>query len=333
MKRNPNRKSMAELFQMSYDKYKTLIETEFSDTYEFVDFIYKKAKNGRNEGVIRVRHKECGEVFDRRAVAWKITSNCYHCSIRRQVSYLHAVFVTTARKVFPESKAEYDAGFKGPKGCPSKYDLMIPSFRGKDTLFEFQSRLHDGKELHDMRKKQHALENGYGFIAIDSRDITPRQAVKKYLGVPIETEVVQRRMVEFEPCFDFDAVQKGLDEGKSCAQISRDLGISVHKIYGRLYDGTLIDNPKRYEAAYGKRGVVQLTLDGKFVKQYDSQHAVYKETGWKVDGCLSGRCKHSHGFLFVSIDNYKSGNFVIPDKIRDYENVRKGISKTLQRTT
>ncbi len=330
MKRNPNRKSFAELFQISYNKYKSIIENEDSGTYEFVDFLYKKAKNGRNEGYIRVRHKECGQEFDRRAVEWCKNRNCFHCSSRRQVSYLHAIFVTEAKKLYPDCIPEYHAGFLGDCGKPSKYDLYIPNINNKRVLFEFQSRFHDDKKEFDKRKRQFALDNGYEFIEIDSRVVSPHDAVKTYLGVDIPLDDYAKRTIGYEMHFDYAYVQKRINEMATCKQIADEIGVSVHLIYNRMRAGLIKEAAERKQKIYGQYPVVQLSITGDLIKQYESQSNIYKTTGLKVGSCLQGKTKTCGGYVFISLDDYESNNYSLPTRYRYRGEDGKVTIKTIQ---
>ena len=80
--------------------------------------------------------------------------------------------------------------------------------------------------------------------------------------------------------------------------------------------GTLTCKKDRKEIIYGKKPVVQLTLSGEFMREFESGWQVYKELGYKVDACVSGLTRHAHGYLFIKKEDYESGNYNIPEKVR-----------------
>ena len=110
----------------------------------------------------------------------------------KQLSKLHITMSIIAKHLYPNSENEYDIGFKGDNGGVSKYDLFIPSYKGKNTLFEFQSRFHDGKEDFDERKKNFAIENGYDIIQIDHRNVKIQDVVKQYFNLDYIPDYVNK---------------------------------------------------------------------------------------------------------------------------------------------
>lgn len=305
-----------EQFIDSYNFYKKEVEEKYSDLYEFINFEYQidKPKN-RNHGIITVKHKICGETFSRVASAWKTNKRCYPCILNRSVSLLHASMCYYGKKIYPNSEFEYDIGFKGDNGGTSKYDLFIPKYNGKDTLFEFQSRFHDSKKELDKRKMEFAINNKYNFLAIDSRDISPVEALYKYYDIKVSNKEIQENFL-FSRNYDMKEVQKLLDKNLSVKEISKITCISENIIYHNMSDGNLLCRKDRKEILYGKKPVVQLTLSGEYIRDFTSGWEVYKELGYKVDSCVAGLTRHCHGFLFIKKEDYESGNYIIPEKVR-----------------
>lgn len=305
-----------ERFIKSYNYYKDDIEKNYSSLYEFIDFTYEKDKSkNRNKGVITVRHKICGHEFKRVACAWKTNKSCQFCSNMRSVSLLHATMCSYANKLFKNCEIEYDIGFTGENNGVSKYDLFIPNYNGNKTLFEFQSRYHDNKNKFDCDKKNFAENLGYILIQLDCRDITPIEAVYFYFGVKININDLHNQK-DFIRDYDLNEVQKLLDKNLSVNSISTITGISKNIINHWMKTKILEQRADRKQVLYGKTPVVQLDLLGNFIKEFDSGWQVYKELGFKVDSCVSGKTRHCHGFLFIKKYDYESNNYSIPKKIR-----------------
>lgn len=313
--KNP-RKSFAQLFDEKCKYYKDDVNNYPNDKFEFIDFFYKKAKNGRNEGCLSIRHQMCDQVFVRRAVDWAKNKNCSICSLHRQVSYLHSLFCTVAKSLYDDAETEYDAGFKGVNGGKSKYDLYIPNYLGHKTLFEFQSRFHENKEEYDALKADCAKSNGYVFYAIDSRKTKADCAVSQYFGDGVVTEEMRRTAIRFKPDFDYDYCQQLLDENIAITDIAEIMGETKHRIAHRIKDGRLPISEDRKRVLFGKEPVVQLTLHGEFVAEYESSYRVYQEKGWGVSTCVSGFTRHCQGFVFLKKTDYESGYYSLPVFIR-----------------
>jgi predicted DNA-binding protein YlxM (UPF0122 family) len=305
-----------ERFTESYNFYKNDIAENYSELYKFINFEYKidPSKN-RNHGVITVKHKICGEIFSRVAVAWKTNKNCFHCSLNRSVSLLHASMCYYGKEIYPNSEFEYDIGFKGDSGGTSKYDLFIPDYNGLPTLFEFQSRFHDYKIEFDKRKKKFAEDSGYRLIPVDPRKISPIESLYKYYGINVSNKEIQENFL-FTRNYDMKKVQELLNKNLTVSEISEITNISKNIIHNTISKGFLELRKDRKEVLYGKTPVIQMTITGDFIKEFDSSWQVYKELGYNVWSCLSGICHHCHGYLFVKKDDYKSGNYTIPEKIR-----------------
>lgn len=309
-----------EEFQKYKEFYKKDIEDNHSELYEYVDFISKKDSRGKNISYIIVKHKICGESFLRSAAVWKNNKRCPVCSKNRSVSLLHASMCYYGKQLYPESEFEYDAGFRGHHGGISEYDLFIPNYKGSNTLFEFQSRFHDYKTEFDKEKKKFAEDTGYTFIAIDCREISPIEAVFKYYNIKVTDKEIQENFL-FNKNYDMKKVQELLDKNLSVKNISQITKISENVIYHNMHSGYLIQKENRKEALYGKCPVIQLTLSGEFIKEFESGWAVFKELGFKVDSCVSGLTRHAHGYLFIKKSDYESGNYIIPKKVRLFNKI------------
>jgi len=309
-----------ERFNEKYNFYKNEINEKYSDLYNFINFEYKINDSGKIYGIITVRHKICGEIFSRNAATWKNNKKCLICTLDRSVSLLHASMCYYGKQTYPESKFEYNIGFKGDNGGTSKYDLFIPKYLGKDTLFEFQSRFHDYKTDLDKRKKSFAENSGYNFISIDSRSISPIDAVYNYYKIKVSEKDIQENFL-FKKKHDMEAVQSLLDENLTVKEISKITKISENVIYHNMCVGNFVLKENRKEVLYGKCPVIQLTLSGEYMREFDSGWSVYKELGFKVDSCVAGLTRHAHGYLFIKKEDYECGNYKIPKKVRLFNKI------------
>ena len=68
--------------------------------------------------------------------------------------------------------------------------------------------------------------------------------------------------------------------------------------------------------------VLQFTLDGEFVKRWNSAREIERETGFKVSECCNGKLKTSHNYKWGYADNYEKIKF----NVFDLELYRKKVS-------
>lgn len=216
---------------------------------------------------------------------------------------------------FKNVEEEYDIGFTGENGGVSKYDLFIEDYFNGKTLFEFQSRFHDGKEGFDLKKFNFAKKAGYNIIQLDCRRITPQSALSKYFNLNVSSEEIANHL-KFSATKDYQWVQELLLKNISVKKISEITGVPEHCIHHKMRDGTLSKAKDRKFVLYGKTPIVQLDLEGNFIKRFDSSYAAFKELGYRVDSCVAGLTRHAHCFIFIKELDYISKNYKIPDKIR-----------------
>lgn len=220
-----------------------------------------------------------------------------------------------AHSEFKNVEEEYDIGFTGENGGVSKYDLFIEDYFDGKTLFEFQSRFHDGKEDFDLKKFNFAKKSGYNIVQLDCRRITPKDALEKYFKIDISPEEIASHL-KFSLTKDYQHAQELLLKNISVKEISKITGISEHCIHHKMRDGTLSTAENRKSVLFGKTPIVQLDLNGNFIKKFDSSYAIFKELGYNVSSCVLGLTRHSHCFIFIKESDYISNNYEIPNKIR-----------------
>ena len=137
---------------------------------------------GKYEGALTAINCKCG-VCNK---VWPVLPNsliymgvkmCQTCKNRRQESGMARVLKMILCKELGAIE-EYDIGYRGLRGGTSKYDIYLPH---TNTLIECQSRLHDSRKVADEVKKLFAIQSGYNYISIDSREYSPIEAVRLFI--------------------------------------------------------------------------------------------------------------------------------------------------------
>lgn len=242
--------AMSESTKISKEELIRRVETETDNEFKFIDVFYKtRSDNGRNEGYLKIKHWDCGYEFEKTIGSWGSQKSCPRCVGMMKVSYLHAVISLLFEKYYKRVEFEKDIGFKGDKGGKSKYDLYVPNYKGKNTLFEFQSRFHDGKEDFDNRKKNFAINKGYELIAIDHRDVALLDIIKDLFptldSIP---EWIDDELHRFKK-LNLSKAQNLLDQNYTYIEIANVLRTTESTVSHAVRDGRLIRNDKQNQIA------------------------------------------------------------------------------------
>lgn len=104
-------------------------------------------------------------------------------------------------------------------------------------------------------------------------------------------------------------------------KISEKISGENHPWYGKHF--TEEHKQKCHDSCTWKVPVVQLTLQGNFVKEFDSYANAAKEVGCNASSimsCCNGELKSSHGYMWIKKEDYNNNN-VIPYKNNKYKPV------------
>lgn len=266
---------------------------------------------------IKILHKSCGTIYNVRPGSFRGTtkkngSRCPRCSSLMTVSYTHAILSLLFERYFIGVEFEYDAGFRTQKGGISRYDLYVEPL---NLLIEWQSQYHDFKEQKkiDKEKMDYAIKNGYEFLALDCRDFKTIDYVEMFF--PFLNEIPKDLNLEVFNKFNVTKAQELLDSGMSIKQAAKVMSESGHKIYSAIYRGDM-HYPDNYFLKHKQnKEVVQLTLDGEFITEYESIASASRNTGLKSIGSVCrGELLHSGGYIWVYKDKYINGEYTLPKK-------------------
>jgi len=261
--------------------------------------VYWKCPNGKHEDYPR-----------KISVSNRSNFKCPECSLELRESILATTLKQVLKHEYPDTKWEYDAGFRTPKNWISKYDIFVSELN--NLLIECQSWFHDNPEKQeiDRLKKEYALNNGYNYIAIDNRDYTPLQAIQlffpKIREIPDYVDLLKDTIINWS----LEKAQELLDEGYTHQEVVDILGIKYGALAYYIRKKILI-KPENYKIIKPNlhKKIVSLNIkDNKLVKIYNS----IKEASIDIKGndhsCIScalvKSIKSCYGFKWMYYDDY-----------------------------
>lgn len=302
-------------------KYKKIIANDYSEKYDFVDVKNEFTPNKKRKVDYLYLHcKKCDKEFKRIVHTWKNNDRCPYCSQSLKTSYLHTIVSEIALKIYPNSKIEYDIGFKGINNGHSKYDLFIPFLNGKNTLIEFQSRYHDSKKYFDEQKKKYAISKGYEFYSFDHRTDSIYDVVKILFNIDLpdiidEINIDDSYYKKIEKA-DILSCQSYLGQNYTIKEISKITKISEHILYHAMSNGLLVNSEKRRKNIYNKSEVIQLDKNGNYIAEFDSLYEVYKKKNWRIGTLKENKCISGYGYFWLKKSDYENNEYILPKKVR-----------------
>lgn len=319
--------------QKCYQKYKAgkskmislkdFIFNVYNDTMGEYDCVEKDNKE-RLIGFyddVTIKHNICGNIYKTKSGYFKNGLRCPRCNSLKNASYLHIFLSLLFERFYDGVKNEYDIGFRGDNGGVSCYDLFVPNYKGKNTLFEFQSQYHDNKKEFDKRKRDFAISKGYEVIQIDHRDVKLVDVIKEYFPqlktIPSDLDI--KRFYKI----DVSQAQEMLNKNMKVKEISDVLCVKEHIIRNAISNGVLVFPDTYKEVNSQKRKVVQLNLNGDFIAEYESIAEASRKTGFKsISKVVRGLLTNSGGYFWIYKEKYCKGDYKIPN-IKDCQIVEK----------
>jgi hypothetical protein len=235
---------------------------------------------------------------------------CSICSSQLKESRLATTLKQVLKHEFPNTQWEYNVGFKGKKGGNSKYDIYVPEL---NLLIEVQSGYHDDEEQAklDAKKEKYAIKNGYEFITIDCREVTPLNGIKLFFShiesMPSYVIDIKNTLINW----DVEFAQSLLDEDNDLTydDISKILNIPKSTLASAVVDGRLNSANHKKSHKEIRKSVVQLGLNGEYIQTFKSVNEAMKQTGaTKICQCSKGELKSSGGYKWMYLNDYEELN-------------------------
>lgn len=228
---------------------------------------------------------------------------CQHCVNKQVESKMATVLKQVFKNEFKYTIWEHDIGFKGDRGGISSYDIYVPEL---NLLIECQSEYHDSYEQIqlDMKKQLFAESKGYNFIAIDHRDFELLNSIKIFFPSLVSLP----RYVDYnkDTTSSWDCVEAQLllnDTDLTQTEIIERVGASPDSFYSKVYKGGLIVPDSKRK----KIPVVQISLEGEFVRRYDSARecSLFGYNAPDICACCKNINRTHYGFLWMYESDYE----------------------------
>ena len=235
---------------------------------------------------------------------------CPECSNEQRESIMATTLKQVLKHKYPNTIWEHDIGFRGLNGGISKYDIFAPELN--NLLIECQSEYHDDPEQQklDKLKKQYAIDNGYNYMAIDSRDYTPLQVIQIFTPeikeIPDYVDISKNTLINW----NLEKAQELLNKGHTYQEVADIVGTTYCAFFGFIKRKILI-KPENYKIISGKKiKIVCLDIkNNKLIKIYDSLTEAAIDMGNK--NCISTIClalkkiyNKAYGFKWMYYNDY-----------------------------
>ena len=273
----------------------------------------------RNNEELDFVHNKCGRIIKNKWINIgrgrslnNLGSNktglfCPHCNTVQLESTHALVLKQIWQHEEPDTIVEDRSCINPNTHCSLPTDIVNHRLK---IAIEIQSWFHDFDEQKQKVKikKEYWINKGYHFYAVDQRDYTVLEMVNLFFEDINEIP----NYIDFEYSNKFNDVeaQKLLNEHLSVIKVAKIMNCKPHVIYDAIQNKRIV-YPKNY-IINCYRQVVQLDLDQKFIKEYQSISQAEKETGANgISGVLNDNRNYCGGYYWVYSNDYYSNNYTI----------------------
>lgn len=268
---------------------------------------------------VKFVHKECGREFESTPAKFTGSKNrngsrCPHC----QAELIESVHATVLKQLFKKYKKDVvleDTSCINPlTGAALPTDIVCYD---EKIVVEVQSWFHD----REYQKVKDEIKRNYweakGFVVY-----TPD--VRKYSSLSM-AQIFFKDMKEIPKWVDYKYgrnqidirnVQDMLNEYKSTKEIGEVLGVGRHIIQRLIDNGEVELKYNHYNILKNIRKVCMLSLENELVCIYNNATEAATLTGkaqTQISRAMKNtkNCNYYDGYIWVSEDDYKSGNYKI----------------------
>lgn len=242
------------------------------------------------------------------------TRMCLDCRSSMKESTMATVLKQVFKHEYPKTIFEYDAGYRGINGGLSLYDIYVPEI---NTLIECQSEWHDtiDRMINDNLKMIYAIQNGYKFSSLDSRDYSILQSIQLFFPDIQEVPNYIDLRGGNKDRYQFKEAQELLDSGKTYREVASITGVNYKTFLGYVFRGEII-KPSNYKIENRREPIIVVQVNGKgnMVGKYDINRYA---NGWSsknlaikkkiIVACESTTHKYK-GHYWYYIEDYERDN-------------------------
>lgn len=279
---------------------------------------------GNNEDLIFI-HKPCGKSFVSSLVAMQGRTINSHYQYTRHCRYyypkkIESTHASVLKQVFIH---EYPTTEVEERSCinPNTNRVLPTDIVNHDLkiAIEIQSDYHDAidKQKLDKIKKDYWINRGYNFYDPDIRNYNVLEMIQLFF--PSITKIPDYIDYHYSDVVDFSLFQKELNKGKTIKEITKEYNLSQYTLHNAIARGVLIlpDDSKR--KAWNVKGLVHLSKDGEFIKEYSHLNDVSEDNYalGTIQRVLSGKQKFAYNSYWVYSKDYYENNYAIPKEESD----------------
>lgn len=284
------------------DEFKC-ISKEYKKNNDDLDFVHNKCGRIIKNKWINVGRRKCNNNLGSN----KTGLFCPHCNAT-QLESTHALVL---KQVWlyeePDTIVEDKSCINPNTHHPLPTDIVNHRLK---IAIEIQSWFHDfeDQKQKDIIKKEYWINRGYHFYAVDQRDYTVLEMVNLFFKDI--NEIPDYIDFEYSNKFNDIEAQKLLNEHLSVIKVAEIMNCKPQNIYDAIYSKRIV-YPKNY-IINCYRQVVQLDMNQKFIKEYQSIASAERETGANgISGVLNSNRNYCGGYYCVYSNDYYSNNYVI----------------------
>lgn len=284
--------------------------------------------NGNDKELIFI-HKPCGNKLISTLAAMQGKTINQHYRYFKQCRYcypekIESTHASVLKQVFIH---EYPSTVTEDRSCinPNTNRALPTDIVNHDLkiVVEVQSSYHDDeyKQTLDSIKKQFWIDKGYNYYCPDIRDYSVLEMIQLFF--PQIKEIPDYIDYHYSDVFDYHLIQDVLNQGYTVKETSEILNIPTYTIHNANKKGTVVIPEASKRKAIKAKGLVHLSKDGTFIKEYDYLNDISKDNYalGSIQRVLRGQQKFAYNSYWVYSDDYYNGNYKIPDEMPDKYNV------------
>ena len=279
---------------------------------------------GNTEDLVFI-HKPCNTSFISNLAAmqgkyirghYKYYKSCRFCYPEKIESTHASVLKQIFLHEYPDTETEEKSCVNPNTGRILPTDIVNHDLK---IAIEIQSEYHDNpdKQKLDKIKKDFWINKKYRFYTPDIRDYSVIEMIQLFF--PNINKIPSYIDYHYSDKVDYHKIQIELDTGKTVKEVTSLLNLSPHCIHNAVARGILNLSDESKRKAGQNKGLVHLSKDGKFIKEYRYLNDVSKDDYalGTIQRVLKGTQKFAYDSYWVYSEDYYKNNYKIPKENPD----------------
>ena len=265
-------------------------------------------------------HKPCGKSFTSTLAAmqgkntkdhYRYYKNCRFCYPKKIESTHASILKQVFLHEYPNTITEDRSCINPNTNRALPTDIVNHELK---IAIEVQSEYHDDldKQKLDKIKKDYWISNNYQFYNPDIREYSVIEMIQLFF--PNIDKIPDYIDYHYSDVVDFHLIQSELNDGKTVKEVSEYLNIPVYTIHNGISRGILVLSEKSKRKAMNAKGLIHLSKNGEFIKEYVYLNDVSKDNYalGTIQRVLKGQQKFAYDSFWVYSEDYYSNNYTVP---------------------